>query len=143
MKLTIQKPFHTTSYSITTNSRHMYEWLEIAYGEYATNVAQATHNIHNRKNCVSFLDPLAKETTQSGGFFFGCSLWRVGLNLTPPLRVTRSRGLGARPPPVADEGSATREKTRRFGSERRRANRNDYVFEWAFQIPPPQPYCAS
>ena len=46
MKLTIQKPFHTTSYSITTNSRHLYEWLEIAYGEYATNVAQATHNIH-------------------------------------------------------------------------------------------------
>ena len=23
----------------------MYEWLEIAYGEYATNVARATHNI--------------------------------------------------------------------------------------------------
>ena len=42
--------------------------------------------------------------------------------------ITVGRGLGARLPPVADERSATREKTRSIATER---ERDDYVFEWA------------
>jgi len=30
-------------------------------------------------NNASFSAPLLKETTQSGGFFFGCRLWRGGV----------------------------------------------------------------
>ena len=47
------------------------------------------------------------------------------------LERERSRGEGG--------GSATREKIRSIGSALRVRDQGDYIFEWAFQIPPLHP----
>ena len=58
----------------------------------------------------------------------------------PRFEPCRKRhGLGARALAVRDEARATREKIRSVGSVLRVRDRGDYIFEWAFQIPPPQP----
>ena len=59
--------------------------------------------------------------------------------LKAPFCEAKRRGLGARPLAVRGGGSATREKIRSIGSAQRVRERGDYIFEWAFQIPPPQP----
>ena len=40
---------------------------------------------------------------------------------------------------VRDKARETREKIRSVGSAPRVRDRGDYIFEWDFQIPPPQP----
>ena len=58
---------------------------------------------------------------------------------SPAVNGGGGSGLGARPPPGADAGSATRAEKRSIGSAPRERARYDYFDDRAFQIPPPQP----
>ena len=64
---------------------------------------------------IFFIALTQKENHPIGWFFF----LRFGAGVAPSTTDGGGRGLGARPPPWADEGSATREKTRSIGSEDR------------------------